>query len=306
MTSRAQPSSPVRQAAFRWQWQAAILASDLAPTSRFVALVLCAHMDDDGLCWPGLATIARESGLDRTTVARRLGALDALGWVRRDRSKGGRAPGGKARRTEYQGLIPGPNSGRAPLLTVAENPVNSGTVPRSTVAERHPNQALELTKEPAAARSPDGSPPPWVALGIPRRRYFELRSWGREEIPPPPAGPAEPDLDAAVRAMLAWESPGEQPPGARRGRRAGSASGPGAPTEEGGSTMTLHRPAGRASTPPPPTPLAPTAAELDSFRPEQRRAILEEADHDPTMARAMATVIEVFGPEHVEIVEEPQ
>jgi hypothetical protein len=70
--------------------------------------------------------------------------------------------------------------------------------------------------------------------------------------------------------------------------------------------MTLHRPAGRASTPPPPTPLAPTAAELDSFRPEQRRAILEEADHDPTMARAMATVIEVFGPEHVEIVEEPQ
>ena len=64
----------------RWNWEAAIKVSNLSPTERLVLLVIATHLDERGEAFPPLSTIARGSGLGRSTVARVVGALDGT-WI---------------------------------------------------------------------------------------------------------------------------------------------------------------------------------------------------------------------------------
>lgn len=63
-----------------------MLRSDLTSTQRHILLTLSIHMDErGGGAHPSLSTIARETGLGRSTVSRDLGILETLGWIGIDR-----------------------------------------------------------------------------------------------------------------------------------------------------------------------------------------------------------------------------
>jgi len=74
----------------RWRVTKAVRASDLPAPSRLIMLVL-ADVAEVGTAeiperfTPSLAVLARETGLDRSTVQRHLAALDTAGWMVRTR-----------------------------------------------------------------------------------------------------------------------------------------------------------------------------------------------------------------------------
>lgn len=76
--------------ATRWQITRAVRASDLPAPSRLIMLTL-ADVAEVGTAeiparWtPSLSVLARETGLNRSTVQRHLAALDEAGWIERTR-----------------------------------------------------------------------------------------------------------------------------------------------------------------------------------------------------------------------------
>jgi hypothetical protein len=55
----------------------------MVPAEKLVALALADAANDDGLCWPSIATIARKSGLSERTVQRTIRGFERS-WVKRD------------------------------------------------------------------------------------------------------------------------------------------------------------------------------------------------------------------------------
>lgn len=51
------------------------------PSTRFLLTMLVAHMNDDGLAWPGLRLLRRETALSKRTIQRGLDELVTLGEV---------------------------------------------------------------------------------------------------------------------------------------------------------------------------------------------------------------------------------
>ncbi|HPE80103.1 MAG TPA: helix-turn-helix domain-containing protein [Gammaproteobacteria bacterium] len=70
--------------ALRWAW-----AQPLNHAAKLVLLCLADHADDSGTCWPSLSRIAAMTGLDQSTVKRKIRALEHDGLVNRSRSIGG-------------------------------------------------------------------------------------------------------------------------------------------------------------------------------------------------------------------------
>lgn len=65
-----------------YEWRAAVLASDLQPTTRFVLLTLGCHMNEFGeSCFPSVETLVSESGLSRAAVLKHLGIAKDTGWI---------------------------------------------------------------------------------------------------------------------------------------------------------------------------------------------------------------------------------
>jgi DNA-binding Lrp family transcriptional regulator len=74
----------------RWEVERSVLASDLPPTARLVALTLLAFSDNGSPIvsrkhGPSLTALARCTGLGRSTVARELNRLETEGWLKRER-----------------------------------------------------------------------------------------------------------------------------------------------------------------------------------------------------------------------------
>lgn len=75
-------SSDTLSPLFTWRSAIADKSSGLPPTSRLVSLTLSLHMNErGGSCWPSVATLADETGLDERTVRRVLGDLREQGWL---------------------------------------------------------------------------------------------------------------------------------------------------------------------------------------------------------------------------------
>lgn len=60
---------------------------DVRPTQKMVLLVLADHANDNGECWPSIATIARKASMSATSVKRNLADLEKTGLIRRERRK---------------------------------------------------------------------------------------------------------------------------------------------------------------------------------------------------------------------------
>jgi len=56
---------------------------------RLVLIVLAAHADDDGICWPGYTRIEKLSGVQRQFIRPTLDRLEALGHIKALRKNGG-------------------------------------------------------------------------------------------------------------------------------------------------------------------------------------------------------------------------
>jgi hypothetical protein len=78
--------------------------STLTPKARAVAAALFARMDEDGTCWPSLATIATDAGYVRShSVLAALDELEAAGWLLRERR---RKANGAPATTRYAAVVP--------------------------------------------------------------------------------------------------------------------------------------------------------------------------------------------------------
>lgn len=60
----------------------------MPPRLKLVALALADMADDDGRCWPGVATLCRKTGQSERTVQSALAELEAGGSLRRDERPG--------------------------------------------------------------------------------------------------------------------------------------------------------------------------------------------------------------------------
>jgi DNA-binding transcriptional MocR family regulator len=95
----------VSRVSSKFSWERAIAASDLEGTTRHVAFTLGLHFSRAGdSCWPSLETLARESGLNVSTVKRHLTVLRVRGWLLV--LSGGSPKGGERTSNRYEAAIP--------------------------------------------------------------------------------------------------------------------------------------------------------------------------------------------------------
>jgi DNA-binding transcriptional MocR family regulator len=98
-----------------FRWRESLCASELSATRRLVALVLSMHMNAvGGSCFPGIATIARETGLGRRTVIRALQDLQTSGYLTVV-ERGGTARSGKPKSNSYQARVPSTGATQTPV-----------------------------------------------------------------------------------------------------------------------------------------------------------------------------------------------
>jgi hypothetical protein len=172
-------------------WMRAIRDSDAlgSPTSRVVAWAIGLRMDADGVCWPSLPTIARESRVHRSTVQRHITVLVAEGWLRREK-------GGGHRSTRYIAMIPpaeleahaSRGSRVLPLTTQGATPDYAHDDRRGST--RAPRSSQEVPMEGSAPHEPDGSAPTaaeqelesWVDLCRREHRDVAVRRYTAEGL----------------------------------------------------------------------------------------------------------------------------
>jgi hypothetical protein len=88
-----------------FSWRGAICDSGLPPITRLVAFTLSLHMNErGGSCYPGIALLARESGLAESTVREHIHKLIDAGWLKRS----GRVRGGRSVSPAYTACLPNP------------------------------------------------------------------------------------------------------------------------------------------------------------------------------------------------------
>lgn len=75
-----------------WEW------SKSSGNDRMVLLALADHSDDDGICFPGIARIAKKSRISERTVQRCFKNLMALGELKIEENMGIQTKGGKTNR----------------------------------------------------------------------------------------------------------------------------------------------------------------------------------------------------------------
>lgn len=132
----------------RWTVTRAVRASDLPAPSRLIMLTL-ADVADTGTAeiparfTPSLNDIARETGLDKSTVVRHLSALDAAGWV--VRTKPDYAAQMRGEPTRYRLTVPADCMTRL-VEVVAEGDRGSGTERQGVGAENDRGRRTERHK----------------------------------------------------------------------------------------------------------------------------------------------------------------
>lgn len=64
-------------------WAFDELPPEVKNSDRLVFLSLANHASEEGVCWPGRKTVAREAGISSRTLDRCLVSLARAGWIRR-------------------------------------------------------------------------------------------------------------------------------------------------------------------------------------------------------------------------------
>lgn len=139
---------------------------EAAPTDwpsgmRLVALALADRVNDTGLAWPKLGTLAAMTGLSARNVSRHLAALEDAGWITRETRTGD-----TGRQTSNLYRFVGPIRASIPTGVTPTSPLTptSGTTPTTGRDDAHvmgpmtptsgtgmtPTSSLEPSEEPPA------------------------------------------------------------------------------------------------------------------------------------------------------------
>lgn len=140
------------------------------PGAKLVLLALANYADEDGVCWPSQARIARESEQSIDTVQRHLKHLEARGLVTRKRRQNPRGTSG-GRRSDTYVLAVKPQNAACP--DVVEKPQRLGR----KMKEVRPQIAPSYKEEPSRTVNNKKLPP---ENGKGRRRSGE-RYWRSNE-----------------------------------------------------------------------------------------------------------------------------
>lgn len=163
-----------------------------SPTKKLVMLVVADACDAEWSCFPGQATLARQTELGERTVRRLLAELEADGWLRRERRQ--RANGSRTSDRIY--LVPdGPATAAGnprpepdPLPAADGRPTGQPVSPLPATAAGPPEPPVEPPAEPpdlghvrgqlalVADPTPAALPPPAHVLGSDRDVWF-ARFW---------------------------------------------------------------------------------------------------------------------------------
>lgn len=132
-------------------WRKAVRDSRLDTTAKAVAFVLDTYADKNGICWPGLSTIARGAGLNETnrgSVGQAIGRLEAAGYLRVSRSK--RASKTHADRTSARDS----NTYLLQIPTVRQPHSESAAATQSTVLQTESHR-VAATQEAGSRTNPE-------------------------------------------------------------------------------------------------------------------------------------------------------
>ena len=118
-------------------------ASDLSTGSRVVLFALANYMDRQGVCWPSLATLARDTGMQRRSVWRALDEAEAAGWIEREKRRG---PKGEWLSSRYRAKVSPPLGTETHLGvgTEAHQP-RDRDAPRRSIERPEGTSTTELT-----------------------------------------------------------------------------------------------------------------------------------------------------------------
>lgn len=127
---------------FRLDWQLAIRESGLRPSARHVALTLALRMDEKGVCWPSLDTLAAETGLSEKTVRLRRDDLVEAGWLVVERHRGRR--GRSENVSVYRATFPSEIRSQLPDLDVE---IRSSTTRNAVIEGRKSGHGYHRTRK---------------------------------------------------------------------------------------------------------------------------------------------------------------
>ena len=146
-------------------WRSAICDSQLAPTTRHVAVTLSLYMNERGAsAFPGARRLAHDSGLGERTIREHLGILVEQGWLGIV-EKGG-LKGEERRANHYEARTP---ASPAPVHLSAPTPASDDTDPcESRTPLLHRNSSRTLRGAPL--------PDPFTVTP-------EMEGWLRKECP---------------------------------------------------------------------------------------------------------------------------
>lgn len=132
-------------------WRSAIAEADLQPRAKLVALTLSLYMSELGdSCYPSLATLKRNSGLSKSTVALAIQDLIDAGYL--SKNPGGKGQGGRGKSTRYFALIPPPKE-VSDQRTDTDESVRSPNESVRPAAEKCPPTGQEYVSSASAPRA---------------------------------------------------------------------------------------------------------------------------------------------------------
>lgn len=162
------------------------------PQVKLVLLYLLDRADRLGICWPSLNTIARDTGLSRSSVIRSLRSLVALGLVSWEPQED-RATNLYHLNLKALGSIPQtppsvPQTPPSISETLPSVPQTLGWCPTDTtlVSHRHPNQSFnQPLNHPKNQQQPPPISPPMTGPDEPRPSPIAAVEGGEPEPPKP-------------------------------------------------------------------------------------------------------------------------
>jgi hypothetical protein len=168
----------------------AVLRRDLPPREKHVLTVYAIHADKDGFAYPGIKTVAEETGLGRSTVCRAITALIACGELIETCRGGGR------RSTTYQ---LGCMAKTLPLFAKQISEITESESPNGTAAVPKLDTAAVPERDGSCPKSP-----PAIRKESTYNNHVTDIEGGMQNQPPlsePPS--SEPfEFDAAVQECL--------------------------------------------------------------------------------------------------------
>lgn len=177
-------------AATRFEWERALLASNLPSTRRHVLLTLGVYMNADGSgARPGIARLVDGTGLRDRAIRGHLSAAVDAGWLELV-SRGHRRGDGRARASEYRATTPISTGTGMPVDGCGQRSASAASTGMAVPLEND-SQAAAIDSLPARDATSTGTPVP------PTKQLHQ---------PSPSPTADELDFELEVRRRtLAWE-----------------------------------------------------------------------------------------------------